>query len=45
MQIKKEIEKMDTFDVHSHCKGSWFDIVTVNVLAGVFVLLGLNVPF
>ena len=44
MQIKEEIKKMDEFDIQSHSKGCWFDLVIANTLAIVFVMLGLNAP-
>ncbi len=44
MEIKKKIEKLDTLNITSRTKGKWFDIIIANVIALVFVSLGMFMP-
>lgn len=44
MEIKKKIEKFDTLNISTRTKGKWFDIIIANVIALVFVSLGMFMP-
>ena len=44
MKIKNELEKMDTLSIGKFAKGSWFDVIIVNMIAMVFVALGMFIP-
>lgn len=44
MEIKKKIEKFDTLNISTRTKGKWFDIIIANIIAIVFVSLGMFMP-
>lgn len=44
MQIVEEMKKIDTLSIQNKTKGKWFNLVLANVIAVVFVILGLFMP-
>lgn len=44
MQIVEEMKKIDTLSIQNKTKGKWFNLVLANVIAAIFVILGLFMP-